>query len=585
MLGYIKGRPDLHFWNYHIIRGKKFREKATHQSDWQRYRAYYRQQYVRGSTPKNIYFEIINALVPRLYFRNPAVSVTPQDGTLEGLIIGKIIEKTTNKIFRMMNLKETIQNMLHTAFYTSTSIGKFGFGGLYSPTPEHYDNLLPVDKYGDPVSFAEGIMGNFPWFMKVPTERFIVPEHTDSVGKHKWFEVLEYERSIEELKSDPMYYNTGKVVPIGDHGSKYGSVVSGPKMPRERGYIEKCLVWEVRDRRNGTVFSYSPNISITGDQGDYGEKGGVLLYFAEDSLQDEFGSCYQRFTFNRDDDHWWGVPYGKLIEPIQLEMNSIKDIKLRHMYLSVVKFLYKEGSIDVKDLKKVVSDKVGMGIPVSDKLNIQKGIQFLQAPGTPIDFIRMEQELYADLRQLVGMTRNAAGEPTVDKSHTNVSVEEIKTLQQSSNLRLDGNRDQLSDILVNIARLTHKVIFEHWNQDMVANIAGEDKVPLWVAFRGEMLAGTRFKLTVDPDSALPQTRDMKQQEAMRLFQMLMQSPHANQEALVRKMLQEHVGTDYEQYMAMQPQFAPQQAMGIGQTAQNIAGLPPQLLADQMGMVA
>jgi hypothetical protein len=572
MLGYIRNKPDLIWWTEQIQQGIKYRSACTNEPDWPRYRSYYRQDYKSGILPKNIFFEILQLLVPRLYFRNPAVSVMSNDGTLEGLIISKIVERTTNKLFRMMNIKNTMQSMLMTSFFTATSIGKFGFGGIHAPTPNAFDNMLPVDKNGLPVSFSAGCSSNFPWFKKVPTNRFSVPHGTSDTGDNKWYECMEYYRSYDELKRDPIYSNTNNMAP--EVQMDEDSAIIGTEPDTMARNVDRIKLYEVRDRRNHTVFTFAPEV----DKGN----GGRLLYFGDDSLQDDFSSCYLSFTYNKDDERWWGIPYAKLIEPIQIEMNSIKDQKLRHMYLSIIKFIYSKGAFDEKDLKNLVSSKTGIGIELL-KGSAKNAINPLTTGGTPIDFDKMMIELYNDLRQLVGLSRNASGDPIVDKSHSNTTAEEIRVLRQSSDLRLDSNRDQIADLLVNLARLTHSVIFKHWNQDMVANIAGENRVPIWVRFNANLISNTRFKLTVDPDTALPRTRDLRQQEIIQLYTLLAQDPQVNHEAIVRKLLHEFIGVDYEEYMnsGMQPQLVPGAAQDIGGTARNLANTSPQFIQQQL----
>lgn len=576
MLGYNKGKPDLHFWNYHIERGIKYRQACTKESEWPRWRQYYRNDYIRGSMPKNIFFEIIQLLIPRLYFRNPAIAVTPQDGTMEGLIMAKIIEKTTNKLFRMMRVKNTMQSILMSGFFTGTAIGKVGFGGIHVPTPSDYTNFLPVDSRGNPVDFSEGCMSNFPWFQKIGADSYVVPEGTNDLGTNKWFECYIYHRAIDDLKRDPTFTNARKVKCTTDNENT--GMLDFPTKLDVKHAIDEAKIYEVRDRRNKTVFVYAPDNDSSG--------GGVLLYFGPDALQDEMGSPFLPFTYNKDDTRWWGIPYAKLIEPLQIEMNSIKDQKLRHMYLSIVKFIYKKGMFDQKQLNKFVSDKTGIGIEITGPGSPKSAIDFITTQ-TPYDFYRMETELYADLRQLVGLSRNASGEPMVDKSHANVTAEEIRGLQQSNNLRLDSNKDQLSDMLVELARLTHGIIFKHWDQEMVANIAGESRVPLWVNFRAKMLANTRFKLTVDPDSALPRTREVRIQEAIKIYQIVMQDPTntASKEAVLKKLLQEYLGVDYEEYIntAVPNQSVPMAAQGVPQTAQALQGANPQAIQRQLAI--
>lgn len=568
MLGYKRGVPDLEFWEYQIKEGIKYRDECTQRHNWHRWRMFYRQDYEPGILPKNIYFEILQAIVPRLYFRNPTITATSQDGTFEGLIVSKIVEKITNKVFRMTRIKKTMQGMLRTGFFTGNVIGKFGFGGPYTPTPDEYENVMPLDKRGDPVAFADSVMDNMPWFHKVPTECFTVPKSTNSEGTNKWFEAMDVWRPLEEVKADPTYQNTSRLSETATMDAIDFYMGQHPGDSEEE--IKLVLLREVRDRRNHRVFVYAPNQENT-----KADSTGILLYDSDDQLQSAYQTPFLPFVYNMDDERWWGIPYAKLIEPLQLEMNKIKDMKLKHMYSATVKFIYDGNAIDDEEVLKATGQDVGIGVKV--KHGGMGKIKPMQVGGTPIDFYQMERELYNDLRQLVGLSRNEGGEVMVDKSHTNVTAEEIQAIRRASDLRLDSNRDQLSDIVVELARLIHSVIFKHWDQEMVINIAGENKLPLWVRFKKGLIEDTRFKLTVDPDTAMPKTREMKQQEALQLYQMTLNSPHVNHQEIMKLLLTEFVGVEHEKYLQQQMPMLPGQAMDLRSMSNLISQNPQQLL--------
>jgi hypothetical protein len=74
--GYIRGTPDPSYWIGEVRRGIEYRKKYAKQSEWDRWRKYYRGEWPRNTLPVNLYFRMLRTIVPRIYFRNPSLSIT-----------------------------------------------------------------------------------------------------------------------------------------------------------------------------------------------------------------------------------------------------------------------------------------------------------------------------------------------------------------------------------------------------------------------------------------------------------------------------------------------------------------------------
>ncbi len=109
MEGYLKNnasKPDVMWWNSQIRKGLTFRKESAYEEKWDIWRRYYRNEFKPGVLPSNIFFKMIRTIVPRIYFRNPSISVQSAKPGMENLIFSKLVERVDNKILRQMKIKK-----------------------------------------------------------------------------------------------------------------------------------------------------------------------------------------------------------------------------------------------------------------------------------------------------------------------------------------------------------------------------------------------------------------------------------------------------------------------------------------------
>jgi hypothetical protein len=138
----------------------------------------------------------------------------------------------------------------------------------------------------------------------------------------------------------------------------------------------------------------------------------------------------------------------------------------------------------------------------------------------------------------------------------------------------------VSDMLVEAFRGVHNVIFNHWTKEEVIDIAGPGGIPLWVKFRGSMLKEGAYVIQVDPDTMVPQTRDVRMQKAAYVYSVLKENPLIDPQNLTKYLLREFHGVEYDDLMRGLPKGAggPQNPMNMAQFAglqsnANRLGLP------------
>jgi len=175
--GYLSGgKPDVEWWLTQVRRGIAYRKKYTRQSEWDRWRNYYRGNWPAGVLPVNLFFRMLRTVVPRIYFRNPSISIQPAKPGPEQQTFARLIERIDNKLIRTMRVKQQIKMMTQQAWMFGTGIGKRGFGEEFHPAPSMMSAAAaPIAAKGQRVEFHNAVRGGMPWFLENPTGDFIVP--------------------------------------------------------------------------------------------------------------------------------------------------------------------------------------------------------------------------------------------------------------------------------------------------------------------------------------------------------------------------------------------------------------------------
>lgn len=560
MEGYIKGNIDVAWWVRQIRLGIEYRKKCCYEDKWDQWRAFYRGQWRPGVLPSNIFFKMVRTVVPRIYFRNPSVSITSTKPGIENLVFAQILERVDNKLFKVMGLKKQIKTITQNAFMFGTGFGKLGFGSEYLPTPEM---IGPTEKgktkKGEAVEYNANVATNMPWFLSVHPGNVIVPAGLARYEDARWT-AHEVYRPIEDLKADNRFKNTDHLT--ANIRANYGT--SKTELPLTSPPVDQACLYEIRDKKTAEVFVLNPY---------YTER--ELLRTQDEFLLQNTIPIYP-VVFNEDDTFFWGVPDSQILEPLQLELNETRTLIMQHRRLAIIKLIAKAGSITKEEAAKLISSDV-KAIAFANDVN---AIQPVNVGGIPPDLIMAENLTMNDVRETIGFSRNEFGEfKPGSKSPTATEVDAVRA---SSEIRVDERRDMLADMLVQMTGDMHRIIFNHWKVDQVVELVGPGGVPLWVTFRGEMLKKGQYEVNIDPDTAIPQTKDLREAKALALYRELKQNPLINPYKLTQHLLREMHGVAFDDLMEGLPQalgMSPQTPMNIGQYSQvmqkaNSAGIPP-----------
>lgn len=563
MEGYNKGKPDVEWWMSQIRAGEKFRDHYAVKNSWNEWRNMYRSNFVPGIFPKNVMFTMRRTLVPRIYFRNPSVSIVSAKPGAENQAISKILERIDNKMFRHMNIKTEMKRMVDKAFVCGTAIGKIGYGAEFTPTPEIDGTSTPIAKDGGRVEYRTGVEDNMPWFRALNTDDFVVPAGL-GVFEDAYFVAHRIRRPVDDVRRDSRL-DGARNLSSTKMGKNWRESDMGP-LYDPRPFMD---LWEIRDKRTRKVIVVSPDAPDS------------ILYYGDDELQRSGSVPFFPAIFNEDDEIFWGVPDAKILEPYQLEINEIKTQMMKHRRLSIIKTFYEKGAIAKEEIQKMLEETVNAAVEVND---IGKVLQ-TQISQIPRDLFAMDDAIMQDIRETMGFSRNQFGEFAVGSADRTAT--EAQIVRQASEIRVDERRDKLADVTVDITKAMNSIIFNHWTDEQVIDVIGPDGLPIWVSFQASALRDGKFDVKVDPDSSVPETKQLREQKATQMYQILLQNPLVQQdpfkvEKITRFLIHENQGYALDDLLDPQvPGSNPQNPVdvnGLGQLLQTggLSGRPSPL---------
>jgi hypothetical protein len=531
--GYIRKRPDGEWWLDQIRQGELFRKNFASEDRWPEWRAMYRGDWDPGIMPVNLFFTMLRTTVPRIYFRDPRVSIMPGKPGFLNMAFARILERADNKLLRQMKIKKHMKRIVQQTFLLGTSFGKLGFGSIHTPVP--LDEADPIGKSGELLEFNFDLNPDMPWFSAVHPSTVIVPNMLGEFEHSRW--IAHYIlRPVEDVRADPRFTNTNGIKP-----TRKFQTPTNHRIDMRDNLVE---LYEVRDKKTGKTFVLAPS-----KQGS-----DKTIFFDDDRMLLYGGFPFYPSIYNDDDEVFWGIPDAKILEPYQLEINEIKTQIMKHRRLTLVKIIVKEKGMTPDEAEKLVSQDVSAvafikGSPVND-------VRLITGSTIPQELFVAAESVTRDVRESLGFSRNQFGE--FNSRTADTTATEANIVQAASEIRVDERRDMMADMLVDIIESVHQIIFDLWGNEQVVDVIGPGGVPVWVAFKGQQLRSGAFAVNIDPDSGVPETRQVREQRAMTLYQLLVSNPLIDPIKLTQHLLAEFKGTAFDDMMRIIPA-----APGIG----------------------
>lgn len=523
--------PDISWWMEQIQKGIKFRKEFTNQNQWDIWRKYYRGQWNNDTMPVNLFFKMARTVVPRVYFRNPSISVTPGKAGMLNWAFAQLVERIDNKIMRDMRMKRTFKDIVTNTWFFGAGISKVGFGGVYSYNQDDHGGAAPVTRTGNRVETNFNASDFMPWVGSTHPGNFIVPENLIRFHQTPW--CAEWiQRPRWEVENDPRLKNNKDMKPSAR--SNRGGQLQHEHRKTEIGDMIDLI--EIHDLRTGKVIVIAPYSS---------EKE---LYFGNDDLAFFGKPNYMPVIFNENDNAFWGVPDSQHLQYEQVEANEIRTMMMIHWRLAVMKIIYQKGKVDPDEIQKMIDGEILAAIGVSG--DARAALQVLQAGDIPDSLFKADAMIAQDVREGQGFGRNEFGD--VSPANARTSAFESKVAKMSSDIRVDERRDMIADSILDTMEHVNRIIFNYWTQEQVIDIVGPLGVPLWIKFKPQMLKEQTFNINVDPDTSLPQTKDQREAKADKVYMVLKDNPMIDPMRLTRYYLHEQHGVQFDDMMRGMP---------------------------------
>ena len=500
------------YWERQLQDGIAYREKYGRPKDWDTYFNYYRSEWNPEVIPVNRVFSYGRSMVPRVYFRNPAITVMPRKP--EYTASARVLEAVDNWIIGEIGLKDVLKRACLHAYLTGTGFVKLGYDSEFGFIPEQ--SILPdfetltqeARTETGKIEYRVNVKPGMPWALDMLSKDIITPWGYNTLESLPWIchTVL---RPLEDVKQDQKYRNT-KELKGGFKADKIFASVWSP-----RGGTDYTLLHEIRDVKHRRLVVLCER---------------QVLLDEEDVLQIE-GLPYECIQFNPDLEHFWAIPDVKVVKEQQKELNEIRTQASKHRRLAMLKFLYPKGAVTKEQLDKLLSEEAHTAIEV-DHENPRAAIVDFQ-PHVPPDLWREAQEVLADFRETLGFSRNQAGEfvaPVTPRTAT-----EVATVREATEIRAEERKDIIADVFTNIVRKMNQYIFKFWTSERVYPIVGADGVQHWVRFTGREIEG-EYTYSLHPDVGLPVSRMTRFDQALQVFQALRGDPYIDQIGLHRLVL-------------------------------------------------
>jgi len=225
--------------------------------------------------------------------------------------------------------------------------------------------------------------------------------------------------------------------------------------------------------------------------------------------------------FNPDGEDFWGVPDVEHIHKQVFELNENRTHEIEHKRLANVKVAVDTNVIAEDEISKLEKGKPGPVIRGTG--NVQQALAKFET-GVPGDLYRVDEIIDKDFRDVMGFSRNQAGEFDLPRR----TATEANIVREAFQLRSDERRDLVGDLIEETFRdKIHPLVFQNWTEHRVIEVTAMGG---WVKYTGPQIKGD-YDVEVMADSTLPMTRQMEQQVVGAAFQLFKGDPRIKQREL------------------------------------------------------
>ncbi len=572
---------EVERWQTNIRHGLVAQKKYGRSDQWEKYEDYYLGAHNAGELYMNYMFALNRAMTPQVYFRNPKMVVVPRR---EDLAAGApILEAVDNLLIQEMGLKGQLKLASQDNFLYGIYIAKFGYDSEYGFAPEQQMGpvVTPegVADLSDETATQRGkdfkkieynalIQPGMPWVLRWHPRDFVIQPGSTGAHDAQWC-AFRFLRHLSDIKEDTKYENTAGlkanlteefrsrdeerlIAMESPSGAEAQDHAASHKMAKDDEWVE---LWEIHDAKTEEIIV----ISLHYDK---------FLRKEHDDLQID-GLPFVALAFNRNPRSFWGVPDAHVLQPQQNELNKIVALEEAYRKANLRRLFIREDALVDGEEQRFFSDVPVAIIKVrSEAQSIDDVLKEIQGY-IPPDLGVARENVRADMRELLGLGRNQLGEWNRGQQGgaSRGTATEATIVQQNASIRVDERRDSVADMLRLIMRRVNQIIFKFWTKERVVRITGPEGVA-WKEYTGVALKG-EYDYEIEPDDAMPMSRERRRQEAIAVFQMFAQDPYVNPIELRRWVLDQFEGANSS--ALINPQVAQMLQMMMGGQGESAGG--------------
>lgn len=462
-------------WMKRINRSLKFRDQVRDKQNWKRILEEYKGDYkINNSgvqaTPINLVYGYVHTAIPRIYFRDPYMSINPK-GT-ESVGAARVLEIVINYLFRELNLKNEAYRMLMEAFLYGHGWFKFGYVNEMGES----DSEAPAEK-------TEYIKNEEIFVCYVPYEDIVfdVSMSKDPPHDSRWI-AHRIIRPLADVKEDARMNRTGKLKANVSTKDANGDKIDDALKDADMDLFE---YWEVHDRDTNKIYCVADNID---------------WYLQEkDNIYEMKGLPFSMLKFNIVP----GEPY-PLSDIFIIEAQILERIKLRQSQVNHIKRWARQLSIEEGSMTKEEIDKFSQGIDGAVTQRT-KGSE----PPTPIQYADIQKESFQiddliqrDIDAVIGQNETDRGGQARTQTETKYELQEQA---EGTSVRQAQRQDKLEDFLEEVAMKIISLVKQFQTTPKYVRITGMSPEQIIQSFAG--LPG----VTVD-ENGLKFTKDSIQGE-------------------------------------------------------------------------
>lgn len=274
----------------------------------------------------NTIYNLVNLIIPNLYFQNPFISVrpkkqyyiTPKGLKIDGFKRSQLVEQVLNNEIKEIGFKNEVRKCIQDVLLGGIGVMKLGRSGssICDDDIEYIDDGDIFAKRISPLDYLPDPMATSPSNCRFEAYRYVEP--------------------LESVKSNKMFKNTQDLE---------GSSISEQSPKKEKKDKSKdsdkwVELYEYHDHVDNKIYV------VTKDSG----KKRILM--EKDKPYEFKGSDFVVLRFTGDNDTFKGVAPLMMVEDEALALNEVLSLTINHLQKFAGVILYEEGALDEDDIER-----------------------------------------------------------------------------------------------------------------------------------------------------------------------------------------------------------------------------------------